>query len=218
MKRFGIFTVLAAGALTIGLSQAASAAVYNYSGGVSDLALDNGDWTVQTDGPDFSTYWTTSFNKDTGATQNDMFKMNAPSTINSTSPANVWRGAIFWTAPANEVVTSITFDWWLQASSWRINNQVYTGDNLTDGVKVWDNLSGHTAAAVYSGSQTLTFDVNDNITSIGLSVWGQNGSTINKNWQGRFLNPIITTSAVPEPAGLMILGLGGLLLKRRTRK
>ncbi len=93
------------------------------------------------------------------------------------------------------------------------------GDNAVPATRGTDILTGATTVAMgdFNGDGIMNLLVG---TNSGVNVYMATGSgTLQwvSNFSSGFINDIAIVSAVPEPATLIILGLGGIMVRRRRK-
>jgi hypothetical protein len=135
--------------------------------------------------------------------------------------AGDWAGAS-WTAPAGEIVTRVQMSGWYRADG-DLSRMGYgllggKGSPDTEYVKA---QGGQSSWVGYSWSQDLPISSADQVDNLQIRTWWHQGgdpSAVGPSTDGYFAyidTLTITTTAVPEPATIGLLTLGGLLLRRR---
>jgi hypothetical protein len=194
----------------IGLAAPASGATvtYNYTTG----GLDGSAWTLMKYTPTTATVtWENAFTYGNGGT---LFGLSRSST-GTDYVSSGYRGALGWTAPANQVVTKVEIHYWtnLDVSQWApVMYELARGETLAANTDVKETLPNSTGT-----SPVFTYAVADNIQGLGLG-FDTIGNSAYKGWYMYYNDIIITTTIIPEPmtAGLLLLG-GACLASVRRR-
>ena len=218
--------------LLLALAGTASAQTNQYAYGTGNVAFDGGDWGFVGNGYD-------------GATRQPALSagtMNIHNALGSGTGSG-W-SAYAWNAPANEVITSITFtevrNWgyWIPAlfaESASITSHTYDSDytpmygtNQASLDQLIAVTQWHGAAAAWGGwtnaNPTITFDVSEVITSVGLGLVTKSvlaagtGGLASGQEALTFSAVAITTAPVPEPATMVILMSGSCVMYLRRRR
>jgi hypothetical protein len=120
--------------------------------------------------------------------------------------------AALWTAPAGETITNVTFNYEYNLDPSLFTPVIYTPGATEKSLSTTTPIVWQANAYGWSsGSDSITFSEDDNVqkVAVGLNVpkWGLGGYFV------EFSDVVITT--VPEPATIVLLSLGGLLLRRK---
>ena len=184
------------------LASSVKAGLYDYT----TSGMNGSDWQVQT--YDVG-YWDIFYDSVLG--EDNHYFQHTDSQQRADGNRN--RGAIVWRAPAGEYITQVAFNWDhnLGPAQWtQVVYRLDSGENLDGATPIlWEELTYGSA----SGSQTLTFNSTDNLQGIGLGF--DNKVVCYYGWYERFGDVTITTA--PEPAGLGLLAIGALALRRRRK-
>jgi len=199
--------VCAAGALEMASPASGATMTYNYT----DSGLDGSAWILMKYTPTTATVtWEDTFNYvNNGAYFG--FQRNALAPASSSSG---YRGALAWTAPENQVVTNVSFQYWtsLGASDWApVMYELARGETLAANTDIKVTFPDSPDIT----SRDLPYAVADNIQGLGLGFDTIHGAY--NGWAMYYRNVIITTTIIPEPmtAGLLLLGGACLACVRR---
>jgi len=201
----------AAGALEMASPASGATMTYDYTstGGLGGLT--GGAWTLMKYTPTTATVtWEDTFNYTNNGTSVGFTRNNLPPASSSSG----YRGALVWTAPANEVVTQIQIHYW---SSTGANDFVPVVYELAHSETLNATTDVLTTLSVGSYTTTFPYTVMANVQGIGLG-FDTKGIAYN-GWYIYDGSVIITTTTIPEPvtAGLLLLGGACLACVRRRR-
>jgi hypothetical protein len=188
----------------LAMSLSAMGSTYNYATG--GMNLTNGDWTLENSGSFWGAIYSSALNDhQLSFTQVLGYGENYPNT-----------GAYVWTAPADEVITSVQFYWFRSGDQSDYKATIFSKTDpataLDSAAIAWSTNGG---GAMYAdGTQTVSFDASAGVKSVGIGfsdVWSAPScDTI-------FNTISVTTAAVPEPFSLLLISVGGLIAMMRKK-
>ncbi len=172
--------------------------------------------------------WTTTI---TNEIHHRLLRTGGTADLGSSGQGAVPSGAD-WVAPAGEIITKVELMGYFRSDQGTVRYQVRGGATTsTDTVYALGNevINKYGFARAYGGYwgtggglEVVDIDFADGVTMIQLNPYVLTGGVENvvfplwdMNYKAAITGVDITTEPVPEPATMALLGLGGLLLRRR---